>query len=66
LSAGDVPDWKRRATLVARAALAGAVLIETVDDAGSPTWVLTQDERTSQFASLDDVERAVAGPGTLA
>ncbi|HEX7637953.1 MAG TPA: hypothetical protein VF457_06110 [Burkholderiaceae bacterium] len=59
LSAVAAPAWKRSATLVARAALAGAVLVEATDDAGRPGWILTADASTRRLADLAEVERAV-------
>ena len=48
---------KQAATLKARAALRGIVLIESADDRGRPEWIATWNAMTKAFDSLDDVGR---------
>ncbi len=52
----DQAAVKRIATLRARAALIGAMVIDSHDDLGRRVWILTRWSLTRAFASLDDLE----------
>mgnify|MGYP000860901081 CR=1 FL=1 len=51
---GDV-DAKRVATLKARAALRGIVLVESIDERGRPEWIASWNAMLKAFDSLDAV-----------
>ena len=51
---------KQLATLTARCALAGVVLIETTDDRGHLAYVVTLRAITCQLGTLDDVREWLA------
>lgn len=50
------PLEKRVGTAHARAALIGAVIVETHDDRGRPEWILTRWSLTRAFADLAELE----------
>ena len=49
-------DRKRVATAIARAALIGATLVESVDDAGRREWILSRWAYTRGFDDLKELE----------
>lgn len=48
-------DAKRLATLKARAALAGVMVLDSKDETGRPEWVATRWALTKAFSSLDEL-----------
>lgn len=53
-------ELKRRATVAARCALAGATFTVTDDDRGDPLFVVTQGAATHLFRRLHQVEEWLA------
>jgi len=49
-------DAKRIANVTARAALAGATMTESCDDAGRPEWILSRWAYTRAFNDLAELE----------
>lgn len=60
----DAADRKRQATCKARTAMLGGTLIESHDDRGRPTWILSRWSFTREFTSLTDVEALLVRMGS--
>ena len=50
---------KRLSTAAARAAMLAGSLVESVNDAGKPVFILTRWAFTREFHNLDEVERVL-------